>query len=175
MIADIGIELERQVILAQENHPFHAQIGRDRVEQVGSGADISLRTDGQPPAAVCKALRVNAVVRAGSGYVPAAVFGVGPGENMTEQQIADNNISQKDGRNRLRQTGVTAIDMGAALLQGGGTGFPVAFPALRQPVGITADQTAERRDMLRPGGQFFQPVVEYGNPYLCQHMKILQQ
>lgn len=175
MGGNVVVDLHRQILVAQSNHPLQAQIAGHSLEEVGGGTDIVRAHGGEPFAG---SLQFPGVHREKAAFfrdfLPAR-FVVGVGEDVAEEQVSNHDVAQMDRRDRLRQSCVALVNVG--VMHGGSSaaGFLVAADAaLLRPL-ILPDQAAEFGPSIRVGGDLVEIFIEDRDADVGNSIEIPQQ
>lgn len=96
MRLDVFIDLHRQFLLAEAHHPLHAQIGGHCLHDMGGGGDIVFRDKGLLHAGGFQLKGIDMVALTEFPNLLPAFLMRGIGEDMAEEQVADDDISQDE-------------------------------------------------------------------------------
>jgi hypothetical protein len=96
-------------------------------------------------------------------------------ENMSEQQIPDNDIAHVKRHDGFPEPCVAGIGISVMPAHDFPAGFCIADPACIFCIFIAAQKLAEWRDFQRVGNQFVEIFIKYGDADFCDVVEIHQK
>ena len=172
MSLDIFINLYRKLLSMQRYHSFHAEVGSDRLHDMGGGRDMVFCDDRLAHNGHFQSLHINVVIAAALPDLCPPLFVGRIGKDMTEEQISDYDISDDDRGDAFCQSRMALVGVQGSAPGGCFTGALIAEAALLCGIWVSTDNLAEVRNLFRTSGKFMEHIVKDSNADLRQIIKI---